>query len=214
MGCNSTKQADIFQDRQRISREQRQERGHEHESKIAPTAPPRSKPRGIERPAEDDDDDQKTELDNGGKTYGSSYTGNHLLERDFFLQNVLRRDQHKFIDVLSELSTIDEKEAVERVQKYSRIQFDLSHRDSSRSEDRPSKIVDCRAANAGGGTGAASSIENIAEILSERRILNEKVISDFESITDLLILKSGGRGGAAVEPETDEDEKDNITVSW
>mmetsp|Transcript_6391 Transcript_6391/g.8878 ORF Transcript_6391/g.8878 Transcript_6391/m.8878 type:complete len:214 (+) Transcript_6391:77-718(+) len=213
MGCNSTKQADIFQDRQRISREQKQERGHEHESKIAPKAPPRSKPRGIERPA-DDDDDKKTELDNGGKTYGSSYTGNHLLERDFFLQNVLRRDQHKFIDVLSELTTIDEKEAVERVQKYARIQFD-PHRDSSECEDdavmRSDKYIDSRATNSEGDKGASGSIDNIVKILSERRILNEKVIADFESIADLLMLKNGG---GAVDPETDEDEKDSITVSW
>lgn len=83
--------------------------------------PARSAPQGIVRP----DRKQVGGAGTRGNTYGSSYTEKHLLERDFLLENVVKRTQHSFLDVSSKPAEIDEKEAVERVQKYASMQFQL-----------------------------------------------------------------------------------------
>eukprot|EP00471_Norrisiella_sphaerica_P003425 CAMPEP_0184481496 /NCGR_PEP_ID=MMETSP0113_2-20130426/3045_1 /TAXON_ID=91329 /ORGANISM="Norrisiella sphaerica, Strain BC52" /LENGTH=122 /DNA_ID=CAMNT_0026860653 /DNA_START=482 /DNA_END=850 /DNA_ORIENTATION=- len=120
-----------------------------------------------------------------GKTYGSSYTEKHLLERDFLLENVLQQDQNKFIDVLSQLSQIDEKEAVERVQKYAKIKFDATEL-SSGELPLPFK----------------SSNYNVAKILSEGSS-SQTVESKFEPLLESLKVT-----------RAESDEKESITVSW
>uniref|UniRef100_A0A7S2U5D8 Uncharacterized protein n=1 Tax=Lotharella oceanica TaxID=641309 RepID=A0A7S2U5D8_9EUKA len=173
MGCNSTRQADIAQDRKRIKRE--------HESRQAPARPTPSLPRGIARPV-------PKESAATAQTYGSSYTEKHLLERDFMLENIVKRNQNKFIDVSMQLTPLDEKEAVDRVQKYSRIKLPIGNV----KENTLPKPVE-------------GDIKTITSILCDKEFrLKEKLISDFGAMIKLLKDMDNDRV----------EEKTLITVSW
>eukprot|EP00472_Partenskyella_glossopodia_P009122 CAMPEP_0197535238 /NCGR_PEP_ID=MMETSP1318-20131121/49848_1 /TAXON_ID=552666 /ORGANISM="Partenskyella glossopodia, Strain RCC365" /LENGTH=128 /DNA_ID=CAMNT_0043092757 /DNA_START=198 /DNA_END=584 /DNA_ORIENTATION=+ len=121
----------------------------------------------------------------GGQTYGSSHTERHLLDRDFMLENVLRRNQNKFIDVTSQFTPLDEKEAVDRVKKYAKIKMDL---------------VECSTPKL--PTPFKGTFQDITNVLQKSHPTSRKIIDDFESTIKLLKEVEIG------------EEKETIVVSW
>jgi len=104
------------------------------------------------------------------------------------LENIVKRNQNKFIDVSMQLTPLDEKEAVDRVQKYSRIKLPVGN---AKGNVLPKPIE--------------GDIKTITSILCDKEFrLEEKMISDFGAMIKILKDIDNDRV----------EEKTLITVSW
>eukprot|EP00468_Gymnochlora_sp_CCMP2014_P005389 CAMPEP_0167761170 /NCGR_PEP_ID=MMETSP0110_2-20121227/12015_1 /TAXON_ID=629695 /ORGANISM="Gymnochlora sp., Strain CCMP2014" /LENGTH=142 /DNA_ID=CAMNT_0007647807 /DNA_START=1 /DNA_END=426 /DNA_ORIENTATION=- len=97
--------------------------------------------------------------------YPPSSTEAYLLENDFLLETVLKRTQTNFVDALQRLVMLDEKETVDRAQKYSKMEAEISY-------NHPESLP----------TAYTSDIKRITQDLSMEVQLDTKMFAAFVDV--------------------------------